>query len=119
MEISNDAGLKKERYFSHCFFEERMLDFNNFKLFCCTDNSMSPFIKEGDDVGIDLSVKEIRDGRIYQISLDGDEMIKQIFREAGGTLRLHSFNRDYPDKLIPPEKIDSLKVIGMQIYRAG
>lgn len=56
---------------------------------------------------------------MYAILLDSDRMFKQIFREAGGALRLHSFNTDYPDRLVTADNHQSLIIVGKQVYRAG
>ena len=46
-------------------------------------------------------------------------MIKQIFKEADGSLILHSLNEKYRDKLVTEENRKNFKVIGRQFYRAG
>lgn len=80
---------------------------------------MAPYINDKDEVGLDLGSTEVHDGKVYAILLDGDRMFKQIFREAGGALRLHSFNSDYPDRLVTAENHQSLIIVGEQVYRAG
>lgn len=46
-------------------------------------------------------------------------MIKQIFKEADGSLILHSLNEKYRDKLATEENAKNFKVMGRQIWRAG
>ena len=46
-------------------------------------------------------------------------MIKQIFKEADGSLILHSLNEKYRDKLVTEENRKNFKEIGRQFYRAG
>lgn len=101
------------------FFTKRNIKPENFKMVCAVNDSMSPYINHGDEVGIVINDREIRDGQIYAILLDGDRMFKQIFREAGGALRLHSFNPAYPDKIVTAENHQSLIIVGRQEYRAG
>lgn len=118
----NDADfeeLKGYRGFSSDFFKTRNIKPDNFVLVCAANDSMSPHIEHKDEVGIDISDKEIKDGEVYAILLDGAKMFKQVFVEAGGNLRLHSFNPNYPDKLITPENHNSLIVVGRKVYRAG
>ena len=55
----------------------------------------------------------------YAILLDNDKMFKQIFREAGGVLRLHSFDINYPDRLVISDNHESLIIVRTQVYRAG
>lgn len=111
--------LKGYRGFSSDFFKTRNIKPENFVLVCAANDSMSPHIEHKDEVGIDISDKEIKDGEVYAILLDGAKMFKQVFVEAGGNLRLHSFNPNYPDKLITPQNHNSLIVVGRKVYRAG
>ena len=116
---SDFEELKGYRGFSPDFFKTRNIKPDNFVLVCAANDSMSPHIEHKDEVGIDVSDKEIKDGEVYAILLDGAKMFKQVFVEAGGNLRLHSFNPNYPDKLITPQNHNSLIVVGRKVYRAG
>lgn len=111
--------VKGTRKFTPSFFRDRNVQPENFKLVCAANGSMAPYINDKDEVGIDLGSTEVHDGKVYAILLDGDRMFKQIFREAGGALRLHSFNADYPDRLVTAENHSSLIIVGEQVYRAG
>lgn len=118
----NDADfeeIKGYRGFSSDFFKTRNIKPENFVLVCAANDSMSPHIEHKDEVGIDISDKEIKDGEVYAILLDGAKMFKQVFVEAGGNLRLHSFNPNYPDRLITPQNHNSLIIVGRKVYRAG
>lgn len=111
--------VKGTRKFTPSFFRDRNIQPENFKLVCASNGSMSPYINDKDEVGLNLASTEVQDGKVYAILLDGDRMFKQIFREAGGALRLHSFNADYPDRLVTAENHNSLIIVGEQVYRAG
>lgn len=111
--------IKGTRRFPPSFFRERNIQPENFKLVCASNGSMAPYINDKDEVGLNLASTEVHDGKVYAILLDGDRMFKQIFREAGGALRLHSFNSDYPDRLVTAENHSSLIIVGEQVYRAG
>ena len=115
-EFENIKGYRK---LPPDFFKDRNIRPEDFKLICAINDSNYPYIKDGDEVGIVVTDKEIKDGEFYAILLDGDRMIKQIFREAGGSYRLSSFNKAYPDKVVTPEHSESLIIAGRQVYRAG
>lgn len=115
-EFENIKGYRK---LPPSFFKDRNIRPEDFKLVCASNGSMSPYINDKDEVGLNLASTEVQDGKVYAILLDGDRMFKQIFREAGGALRLHSFNADYPDRLVTAENHSSLIIVGEQIYRAG
>ena len=101
------------------FFDKERINPDNFKLVRAANDSMAPFINDKDEVGIDISDTEIRDGQVYALLLDGERMFKRVLREAGGALRLTSFNPSYPDKVITADNHESLMIVGRQVYRAG
>ena len=101
------------------FFDKERINPDNFKLVRAANDSMAPFINDKDEVCIDISDTEIRDGQVYALLLDGERMFKRVLREAGGALRLTSFNPSYPDKVITADNHESLMIVGRQVYRAG
>ena len=111
--------IKGERKFPPHFFTDKGVKPENFKLVCAKNDSQKPYINEHDMVGIDISDREIKDGEMYAILLDGERMFKRIFREPGNVLRLHCYNPDYPDKIVTAENHSSLVIVGREMYRAG
>lgn len=111
--------LKKTLPFDDSFFSRRNIKPENFKIIYAKGDSMSPYLNEGDAVGLDISEKIPKDGEVYALFLDGDTMIKRIFREAGGVLTLSSDNKAYRDKVVDDSNGDSLIIIGRVVYRSG
>lgn len=111
--------LKKTLPFDASFFHYRGLKPEQLKMVYARGDSMSPYINEGDAVGIDISDKMPKDGEVYALFLDGDWMIKRIFKEGGGVLRLASDNQYYKDKIIDESNGESLIIIGRVVYRSG
>lgn len=111
--------IKGDRIFPPHFFTDKNVKPENFKLVCAKNDSQKPYINEHDMVGIDVSDREIKDGEMYAILLDGERMFKRIFREPGNVLRLHCYNPDYPDKIVTAENHSSLVIVGREMYRAG
>lgn len=111
--------LKKTLPFDESFFTRRRLKPENFKIIYAKGDSMAHYIQEGDAVGLDISDKIIKDGEVYALFLDGDTMIKRIFREAGGRLTLSSDNKNYRDKIVDESNGESLIIIGRVVYRSG
>lgn len=111
--------LKKTLPFDESFFARRKIKPQNFKLIYAKGDSMSPYINEGDAVGIDINDTQIKEGEVYALWLDGDWMIKRFFKEGGGVLRLSSDNTAYKDKIIDDSNGESLIIIGRVAYRSG
>lgn len=98
------------------FFTKYDVEPDNYRMIVSTNDSMKPYINKDDIVGVDISKTTIADGEIYLMIFDDEVMIKQVFRDGGGALRLHSFNADYPDRIAPAGEY---VIVGKQIYRAG
>lgn len=73
-------------------------------------DSMTDYIKDGDLVGIDISQTEVIDGEIYAVYFAGEGMIKQIFKEADGSLILHSLNEKFRDRRVTEENGKTLRL---------
>lgn len=82
-------------------------------------NSMEPFLFDRDMIMIDVSKKAVRDGNIYAVRFEDETLVKQLFKQAGGALMLHSYNARYPDRIVPASDDTSFEVIGQVIYRSG
>lgn len=112
-------ATKKKLAFEPDFLQSRGVKEQNVRLLYARGDSMELFIFDGDVFAIDISDTEIRDGQIYAVYFEGEALLKQVFKEAGGTLVLHSFNSRYRDKIVSENNGASFKVIGRQFWRAG
>lgn len=110
---------KKKLAFEPDFLTSRHIKQENVRLLYATGDSMEMFIFDGDIFAVDISDTAIRDGQVYAVYFEGEAMLKQIFKEAGGTLILHSFNPKYKDKVVTEDNGADFKVIGRQFWRAG
>lgn len=105
--------------FPPSFFQKKFVDPKYMRIIKAKGDSMADFIKDGDLVGINLAQTEIIDGEIYAFYFAGEGMIKQIFKEADGSLILHSLNEKYRDKIVTEDNGSNFKIMGRQFWRAG
>lgn len=105
--------------FPPAFFKKKHVAPEYMKIIFAKGDSMADVIKDGDYVGIDISQTEVIDGEIYAVYFAGEGMIKQIFKEADGSLILHSYNAKYRDKIVSEENGQNFKIMGRQFWRAG
>lgn len=82
-------------------------------------DSMEPFLFDREMLVVDSTRVQPREAKVYALVFEGEQMVKQIFKQSGGALLLHSFNTKYPDRLIPAEHVDGLHIVGQCIYREG
>ena len=100
-------------------FKEKRVAQECMRIIKAKGDSMTDYIKDGDLVGIDISQTEVIDGEIYAVYFAGEGMIKQIFKEADGSLILHSLNEKFRDRRVTEENGKNFKVMGRQFWRAG
>lgn len=105
--------------FPPSFFQKKYVDPKCMRIIKAKGDSMSDFIHDQDLVGIDISQTEIIDGEIYAVYFEGEGMIKQIFKEEGGKLVLHSLNPKYRDREVTEQNGLNFRVMGRQFWRAG
>jgi phage repressor protein C with HTH and peptisase S24 domain len=68
---------------------------------------------------VDTQKTQPREEKIYALWLEDEPLVKQIFKQPGGGLILHSYNPAYPDKIIEPDQLDRLQIFGQCVYRSG
>lgn len=62
-------------------------------------DSMEPVLRDGSMVGVDVSRKEIIDGKMFAVSIRGLLKIKVLTQLSSTTVRVKSYNSDeYPDE---------------------
>lgn len=92
--IQQDEG--ETLRFSKKKLRENNVQFSNARCVTVRGNSMSPVLRDGATVGVDIgktSISDIIDGDLYAINQNGQLRVKQLYRQPGG-VRLRSFNRD-------------------------
>ncbi|WP_257803294.1 XRE family transcriptional regulator [Burkholderia glumae] len=82
-------------------------------------DSMAPFLFDRDMMMVDMSKRTPRDGKIYAVLFEEEPLVKQIFKEPGGGLILHSYNPQYPDRVLRTEHLENLQIVGQCVYRSG
>jgi len=86
-------------------------------------SSMEPRYQDGDSIVVDYCQRDtIIDGKVYAIALNAEVFIKRLFKEVDGSIRIVSDNPDkirYPDKIVTPQFLDRLQIIGRVVALAG
>ncbi|WP_432738218.1 S24 family peptidase [Maridesulfovibrio sp. FT414] len=75
------------------------------RLVTVTGNAMSPRIEDGDSIIVDLSQKELYEGRIYAMRIDREVIVRRIAKEPGKII-LVSDNSDLRQPSISLELSD-------------
>lgn len=117
--IQWEVREKKALPFDKGFFKALGSKPKDCKLLVVRGDSMEPYLFNRDMMMIDSSRVAVRDGRVYAVYFEDEPLVKQIFKQAGGGLMLHSFNGKYPDRTISPEQLEHVKVVGEVIHRSG
>jgi phage repressor protein C with HTH and peptisase S24 domain len=105
--------------FTQSFFKAKGARPKDCKLLMLRGDSMEPWAEDKNMIMVDTSSTRIMDGEKYAIFFEDEPLVKQIFKEVGGAIRLHSYNPKYPDRLVAPDKLDFVHIVGRVIYRSG
>lgn len=89
------------------------------KLVNVRGDSMEPFLFDKDMMMIDTTRTQIRDGAVYAVCFEGEMLVKQIFKQSGGALTLHSYNARYPDRMVQANEATNFEILGQVVYRSG
>lgn len=118
IEFHYDNVIGKRGIPAHVFKKHNVKP-ENARLAVAKGDSQEPYVCDGDEFAIDLSDTQARDGEFYAVYFEGEAMLKQIFKEEGGKLTLHSLNSKYKDKIVNDTNGVGFRIIGRQFYRAG
>jgi len=110
---------KKALPFTSEFFKAIGTKPANCRLLIVRGDSMEPFLYNRDMVMVDITKTTVRDGGVYAVAFEHEGLVKQIFKQPGGALTLHSFNSRYPDRSVSPQDLDNFVIIGEVKYRSG
>ncbi|OUE48310.1 hypothetical protein BZY94_01030 [Burkholderia territorii] len=105
--------------FRASFFKAKGIRPQDCKLLMLRGDSMEPWAEDRHMIMVDVTCTRVIDGEKYAIYFEDEPLVKQIFKEAGGGLKLHSINERYPDKIVPPEKLEFVHIVGRVVYRSG
>lgn len=109
--------------FTRAWLQRKRLDPKQCRILTVNGDSMLEELRDGFVVLIDLTdTQPIRSGKVYAISIDGEQRIKRLFRLADGSLRISSDNPNkalYPDEIVAPEHQDRVTILGRKRWHAG
>ena len=109
--------------FTRAWLQRKRLNIKSCRVLSVQGDSMLPQLQDGNVVLIDLSdCAPIKSGKVYALSVDGEQRIKRLFPQIDGSLRITSDNPDkslYPDELVRPEFLDRVRIIGRKRWHAG
>jgi phage repressor protein C with HTH and peptisase S24 domain len=117
--IQWEIRQKKALPFDVGFFKALGVRPSDCKLAQVHGRSMEPYLFNRDMMMICSSRTHVRDGLIYAVYFEDEPLVKQIFKEPGGALRLHSYNPEFLDKVIGADQLESLHIAGEVVYRSG
>lgn len=117
--IQWEVRQKKELPFDTGFFKGLGVKPQDCKLVQVHGRSMEPFLFHRDLMMICTTRTHVRDGHIYAVYFEDEPLVKQVFKEADGALRLHSYNSEFPDRMVSADQLPRLQIAGEVMYRSG
>lgn len=110
---SPDKPFQKE------LLEAQNLDLESLYWMNAPDDSMSPSVREGDVLIVDISDREVKDGKVYVVRYGESLIIKRLFKRINGLLLRSDNTAAVPDETLPPNKQDAIEVVGRVVLRIG
>lgn len=107
------------KYFPRAQLESQNLDLESLYWMSAPDDSMSPSIHEGDVLVIDVSDREVKDGKVYIVRYAGSLIVKRLFKRINGLLLRSDDSTASPDETLPLSKQDAIDVVGRVVLRIG
>lgn len=109
--------------FTRAWLQRKRLNIKMCRVLTIQGDSMLPELRDGYVVLIDLSdCLPIKSGKVYALSVEGEQRIKRLFTQVDGSLLMRSDNPDkalYPDEVVRPEHLDRVQLIGRKRWHAG
>lgn len=100
------ANEKRKLRMSKATLRNKAIDKKNAVATSASGDSMSPTIKDGDTIHIDLGRKTIKDGKIFAICHGGLFMAKRLYNLPMGGIRIVSDNAaEYPEIQLTAQEI--------------
>jgi len=87
-------------------------------LIAITGDSMAPSLQDGDVVMLNMNDRDIKDGSVYAIQLDGTLLVKRLRRRLDGSILVISDNPSIADEILPPGA-PAPNIIGRIIWACG
>ncbi|WP_082916859.1 S24 family peptidase [Pseudomonas sp. JY-Q] len=92
-----------------------MTDISNLRVSTGLGDSMTPTIKHGDTLIVDVGVQEALYDGVYVVQIGSVLTIKRIQRDMSG-MRILSDNQQFKEVMIPLEMEDRVKVVARVVY---
>lgn len=81
-------------------------------------DSMEPRIHDGDTLLIDMSRRQLSDGKVFAIRVGDELRVKRVYLRTSSVI-LHSDNPAYPDEELTGSQAAELAVLGRVVWVSG
>lgn len=113
-------------YFRRDWLAKKRLNENDLCVVYVTGHSMEPTLCDSevilvDSAGRHIHRETIENGGIYAINIDGDAMVKRLFKKPGGGViaRSDSPAPQYQDIVLEGADLEYFRIIGRAVWHAG
>lgn len=85
----------------------------NVRQFSIHNDTMSPTIKSDGVVIYDVNQKELKDGKMFVLSFDGEYQVRRVQISMQGTIKLICDNKSYAPETLAKGEVKKLNIVGM------
>lgn len=120
--FNDHIEIKNGLAFSRKWLSKRGLQESSLIIIGAHGDSMWPTFSNGATLLVNRAIDKPKSGKVYLITENGEERVKRLFQEFTGEWRIASDNPNkavYPDAMITPEQMQSLKITGQVVWFDG
>lgn len=118
-EVNYEPDFKHDGMaFRMAWIRQRHLNPKNLIVVEVDGDSMSPSIKSGSMVTLDVShnsMETVSSGRVYALRYGNELRIKRLSRRFDGALIIDSDNTMFKQEIVPPEQLEHITIIGRYV----
>ena len=91
----------------------------NLRVFHMVGPSMEPYLRNRDQLLIDLGQNILVDGEVFLIKYGVELRIARLYRRIDGSVRIKPDNAAFPEDVATPDQVGSFGIVGRCISRTG
>lgn len=117
--VTGDINKDNCHPISKSWIERKSLNSDSLFYVQALDDSMEPYLMEGDVAIVDISDTHIRDGQVYVIQYGDDTRARRLFKRFDGSIRIAPDNARHPEETVSGQDLDCIHIIGRVVWRGG
>ena len=114
--LNDETSVTHQLAFRRNWINHRGLNPSNLAIVFAKGDSMEPTIHNSNTLLVDLSDTSLSDGSIFVLRVGENLFAKRLQQHFDGTVELLSDNKEYKAKVVQPDELEQLAIIGKVVW---